>query len=75
MTLKKYRKGLTVTKKERTQMRTELREMLYNHGTDGACRLIEVWVMQHKYSVKEMVLTLLSLDRERSAELKKKGRG
>lgn len=60
-----------MTKREREKMKCEVEKMLDQHGEDGACKLIEVWIMQHKYPIKIMLSCLVNSAFNRRAGKKK----
>lgn len=57
-----------MTKKERATMNYELKQVLDNNGEHGACKLIEVWIMQFKYPVLDMLQALVNLSCIRRAQ-------
>lgn len=61
-----------MTKKERATMNYELKQVLERHGEHGACKLVEVWVMQLKYPVLDMLQALVNLSCIRRAQNKQK---
>lgn len=57
-----------MTKKERATMNYELKQVLDSHGEHGACKLVEVWIMQSRFPVLDMLQALVNLSCIRRAQ-------